>query len=339
MAEGLSLERLLNQCAQQGIRLRGVKKQTIRAVTGKVAAADLPALENLAGSRGWRLTIRKAHGAVRLRRLVKGRAPLAAGALAFLMLCWGLLSCVWFIDVRGAGPYTAEIKRILREHDVRVGRLTFLLPLDTIEEDMRQQLTGLAWVGVNKRGVRLTVSCVQAELGKAAGQPQGDLVASRDGVVRSMTVRAGTPAVKAGDAVRRGQVLVRGQERAWNGAVTRVPADASVEARVWYTADAAVSLVLIESEPTGETYTRRTIRTPFYDYALEGPPDFKAFDRTVDMLPIAGPFPVWLELERYEAIARREVMRDENEAAKEAAMAAARLAQEKVPYETRQTHE
>ena len=49
-----------------------------------MAAADFPALQALAESRGWRLTVLSAHGAVRLRHLVQGRALLAAGALAFL---------------------------------------------------------------------------------------------------------------------------------------------------------------------------------------------------------------------------------------------------------------
>ncbi|MCL1964830.1 MAG: sporulation protein YqfD [Firmicutes bacterium] len=334
-AEGLSLERFLNQCSQQGIRLRRVRKQNARVVTGSVAAADLLALKTLAESRGWRLTVLGAHGMVRVRDLIRQRVVLAAGALVFLALCWGILSCVWFIDVRGAGPYTGEIQRILKEHDVRVGRLGFLLNLDNLKEDMQRQLTGLAWVGVSKNGVRLTVSCVQAERGHVTERAAGDLVAARDGVIYAMTVRAGTPAVKVGDAVRKGQVLVRGQERAWNGAVNAINADAGVEARVWYTADAMVSSVLVESKPTGDTYTRRTLCTPFCEYALEDPPEYETFDVVVDRLAIGGSFPVWLTLERYEAVVRHEISRDENEVREEAAVAAYRLAQEKIPYGVR----
>ena len=334
--EGLSLERLLNHCTEQGIRLRRLQKPGARRITGRVAAVDLLALKALAESRGWRLTILGTHGAVRIGEVLRRRALLAAGALAFLVVCWGLLSCIWFIDVRGAGAYTGEIERILKEHEVHVGRFSFLLDTDSLEADMQRQLTGLAWVGINKTGVRLTVACVQAQLGQQVGKGESyDLVAVRDGVVASMTVRAGTPLVKTGDAVRRGQVLVRGEERAWNGAVTPIPAEASVQARVWYKAEASVPSILVESQPTGETFVRRTLCMPLYAYALEDAPDYETYDLTVDVLPIAGPLPVWLQIERYEEIARVEVARDENAIQEEAALVAYRLAQGKVPHGVR----
>ena len=39
-----------------------------------------------------------------------------------------------------------------------------------------------------------------------------DVVAAEDGVIKRLTAFAGTPAVKEGDFVRAGQVLIEGQE-------------------------------------------------------------------------------------------------------------------------------
>ncbi len=329
-AEGLSLERLLNQCVQQGIQLRGVKKASARAITGRVEASDLAKLQEMAESRGWRLTVVRPRGMVRLSRLAKQRALLTAGVLAFMAICWAAISCVWFIDVRGAGPYTGEVERILREHDAGVGRFSFMIDTDGIRSDMERQLTGLAWVGVHTSGVRLTVTCVQAQLAKSASSVPGDLVATRDGVIATITVTAGTPKVKAGDVVKRGQLLVRGEERAWNGAVTPIRAEASVTARVWYTAEAAVSGALLKSTPTGETFVRRTLCCPYYELALDGVPAYSDYDLAETVFPIAGPFPVWLRQERYEAVTREPEERGEEAVREEAGLAATRLAGEKV---------
>ncbi len=333
--EGLSLERLLNQCTERGVRLSRVKKVSARAVTGRVAAKDLDKLRDLAEARGWRLTYGEPHGAVRLGSMLQRRALLVAGVLAFFVLCGGILSCIWFIDVRGAGPYTGEVERILAEHDVRVGRFGFLIDTDALKTDMERQLTGLSWVGVRANGVRLTVTCVQAQLASERLTNPGDIVAARDGIISEITVTAGTALVKPGDAVRRGQVLVRGEERAWDGAVTPIRAKASVVARVWYMAEAKVSGARMRTVPTGETFTRHTICSPFYELVLDEAPDFADYDLVTDVLPIAGALPVWLRLDRYEAVTREEIARDLEEVQAEAALAASRLVQEKIGLHSR----
>ncbi len=330
-AEGLSLERFLNLCAQNNICLRGVKKRSARTISGRVKAGDLSDLQALAEARGWRLTVINPKGMVRLSKLVKHRALLVAGGLAFLALCWAAVSCVWFIDVRGAGPYTGEVQRILQAHDINVGRFGFLIDTDAVQKDMEKQLTGLAWVGAHISGVRMTITCVQAQLAQSASSVPGDLVADRDGVIATLEVTAGTPLVKTGDVVRRGQVLIRGEERAWNGAVQPIRARASVTARVWYTGMATVSGTLLESTSTGEKFYRHTLSLPFFEYSLEEFPAFSEYDRAETVFSIGGPFPVWLRQEYFEEVVRTPVERDMETVKEEAGLAASRIANEKVP--------
>lgn len=329
-AEGLSLEKLLNQCGEKGIKLQGVRKTSARAITGQVLVSDAEKLQELAQSRGWRLTVGKAHGLIVLGKFARARIVLAVGILVFIGLVWAALSCIWFIDIQGAGPYSGEVERILLEHDVRVGRFSFRIDEDALRQDMESQLTGIAWVGVSTNGVRLTIRCVQADRVETIPTGQADVVAQKDGVISSITVTAGTPQVKVGDVVRRGQVLVRGEERSWNGAVNPVRAKASVEARVWYTAEAVVSGYYLEAVPNGEKYERRVLCMPFYEYAFEDLPDFKDFDMELEILPIGGSMPIWLRVERYQAVTRVPVPREATEVCEEAGIAAMRLAQEKL---------
>lgn len=334
-AEGLSLERLLNQCAKQSIRLHGVRKVSLRQIKGSVSAADLRKLTELAESRGWKLTVGRARGIIRIGQLAKKRALLTSGILIFFMLCWAALSCVWYIDVRGAGPYTGEVERILKEHNVKIGRLHFLIDMDVLQKDMESQLTGLAWVGAYTSGVRLTIHCVQAQLAKDKASVPGDIVAARDGVITSISVAAGTPKVKVGDVVSRGQVLVRGEERAWNGAVNPIRAEATITARIWYTASAKVSGTYIETKPTGRYFVQRVLCMPFYEWAMDTAPDYTEYDKAQTIQPIGGAFPVWMRMERYEEVERFETLREEAQVKEEAALAATRLVQEKVEHGVR----
>ena len=329
-AEGLSLERLLNQCAQHGIRLNGVKKTSHRRIVGSVSVLHLPKLQELAESHGWKLTVGPARGLIRLGVLAKRRALLTSGVLIFFTVCWAALSCVWTIDIYGAGPYTGEVERILKEHSVSAGKFSFLIDVDAVQKDLESQLTGLAWVGADVSGVRLSVHCVQAQLARGSSSVPGDIVALRDGVISSISVFAGTPKVKAGDVVKRGQVLVRGEERAWNGMTRPVRAEASVSARIWYTASAKVSGVYYETQPTGRAFTRHILCTPFYEWPVSDMPQFFDYDMEKEIMPIGGSLPIWLRVERYIEVTRTGSPLDPEQTQAEAELAAMRLAQEKV---------
>ena len=329
-AEGLSLERLLNQCALHGVRLHGVKKTSHRKIVGSVSVLHLPKFQELAENHGWKLTIGPAHGLIRLGLLARRRALLTSGILIFLTVCWVALSCVWTIDIYGAGPYTGEVERILKEHSVSVGKFSFLLDMDAVQKDLESQLTGLAWVGANVSGVRLSVHCVQAQLAKGTSSVPGDIVALRDGVISSISVFAGTPKVKVGDVVKRGQVLVRGEERAWNGMTRPVRAEALVSARIWYTASAKVGSFYYETQPTGRAFTRHILCTPFYEWPVSDIPQYSDFDMEREIKPIGGSLPIWLRIERYIEVERAANALDEEKMVTEAELAAMRLAQEKV---------
>lgn len=58
--EGLSVERLLNHCAKQGIRLKNVRRRSLRAVAASATPQDFAALRTFAQERGWHIVQEKA---------------------------------------------------------------------------------------------------------------------------------------------------------------------------------------------------------------------------------------------------------------------------------------
>ena len=73
-----------------------------------------------------------------------------------------------------------------------------------------------------------------------------DLVAACDGVIVSVNAQSGEAAVEAGDTVRKGDVLIRGEERAGAEETRGISARGEVVARTWVEAEADVSLVRLE---------------------------------------------------------------------------------------------
>ena len=72
------------------------------------------------------------------------------------------------------------------------------------------------------------------------------IVAAQSGIIVRISAESGTPQVTAGQAVRKGQVLIRGQERTGGGGTQLCRAQGEIIARVFVRGDARVSLNAVE---------------------------------------------------------------------------------------------
>ncbi|MDR2657474.1 MAG: sporulation protein YqfD [Oscillospiraceae bacterium] len=331
--EGLSLERLLNQCVDAGIILSDVQRPKVRVITATVSSGQFKYIKNLAKKNDWKLTVRKVTGLPRLREFAWRRAVLVAGTLVFIAVSWYLCNCIWSIQIHGAGPYLGEVRQVLLDNEITPGRFNMNVDVEELRTLLARRLSGLAWVSVSVDGVRLKVYCVQgvprAE-SDLADAPR-DIYASRDGVVESVRIAAGTAQVKQGDAVHKGQLLIKGEERAWGESVNAVAARGEVLARVWYTAESIIPATETVSIPNGELTERKVYVTPWYEWSPWPPPAFEdseAVDSQARYVLIGAILPIWLRLEEYEPVRLVSQPRDEAELKYESALAALRLAQE-----------
>ncbi|MEG0766663.1 MAG: sporulation protein YqfD, partial [Clostridia bacterium] len=263
--EGLSLEKLLNLCYTQHIRLQHVDRDGLRTVSASVAYADWPVICAISEKRGWKLTVGRMSGWPTWRTWLHRRAMLAAGMGVFVAGCIFAMACVWQVEIRDAGPYIGEVRSVLAEREIHPGRFFGQLDLESLKEALQMRLTGLSWVGVERQGVRLVIRCVEGVMpGEIAqGGLPGDMVASRGGIVCDIRVIAGIARVQPGDIVRTGQVLIEGVERTSKGENKPVQARGSVRARVWLTGRATIPMRETLTLPTGASTMRRVFCTPW----------------------------------------------------------------------------
>ncbi|MDR3051926.1 MAG: sporulation protein YqfD [Oscillospiraceae bacterium] len=333
--EGLGLEKLLTRATVQGIRLRQVARRDIRTLRATVRMADLPALQALAQGAGWRLTVLGHSTLGRAQGLLTRRVMLACGCAVFLVCVAAAMQCVWFVRIQGADESAAEVRVVLRAFGAVPGRLKAGLDLPAIQRALERRLPRVAWVRARLEGVTLVVDCVPARVAVPAqyGGEAGDVVASRDGVVSQITVYAGVARVKPGDAVRRGQVLVAGQERGADEALRPVAAHASVRAKVWYSGKAVIPATESRGQPTGGEVSATCVATPWFRWPVPSPPVFAHWDVSLTRQRVGGLFlPLWLETARYEEVNLIYIPRDIEALRRESAEAAERLARQSVPF-------
>jgi similar to stage IV sporulation protein len=320
-ARGPSPEAFVNLAIQRGIYFWGLGRRDgrLRLRMGLQAFRRIRPVARLTGTR---LHVVGRRGLPFLARRAARRPALMAGAGAAAVAVWVLGSFVWVVDVRVQGHGRVQRWEVLAAAErlgLRPGIRKGDLDLERIATELPVLLPRVAWAAVRLQGIKATVDVVERRLPEPGEEPfgPGDVVASKDGVVTRVLVLMGQPAVRPGQAVRAGQVLISGTfvpptapgAPGRGAAPLRVGAKGSVFALVWYDTYVEVPLHQLVVVPTGRVFVRRRLvafgrrldlggwrPVPFPDYTLERSSAGFAFRST--------PLPFELETLRYSEVHR-----------------------------------
>ena len=293
---GLNLERFLNTLKKEGVPLLGARRADRRTLECACYLRDLPRVRQLAAEKGWRVTRERPAQLAAVLGALRRRPGALVGAALALAAALVLSQFVWRVEINGAGPYRADIAAYLTEAGYVPGAQRDALDATALERSLTLRYPEVAWFHAYVSNVTLVVDVTRGvPMPDLPSARPGDVVALRDGIVDSVRVYAGTAAVQAGDAVRAGQVLIRGEERGADGAVVPVAARGAVIARCWLAHTVEMSMLEIHSEETGREAAVQQIETPWFSFpaALETP-DFLASNAYITQTPVGGCFfPVW----------------------------------------------
>ena len=129
-----------------------------------------------------------------------------------------VLSRITVWDIRISGNETVPDTLILTELSecgFSVGTVWNRVSLSDIEYDMLDMCEEISWININRVGTVANVQVIERSVGADGNSEEigyANIVADRDCVIEEITVSAGTPVVKVGDTVRKGQLLIMGVE-------------------------------------------------------------------------------------------------------------------------------
>ena len=160
------------------------------------------------------MTVLGEYGAPRHYRKVLGRIPLVAVIALAALLSVELSSRVWFFRVEGNETVpSARILRAVQSCGVSYGtRGTDIRP-QTIKNEVLEQIEELAWLTVTHNGADAVITVRERDQAPETADRKEycDLVAKRSGVISSVTVLEGAAAVRVGQNVSEGEVLISGE--------------------------------------------------------------------------------------------------------------------------------
>lgn len=251
---GMDTGRVLNTCAEQSLRFWKVKSLGEYTVRFCARPSDAWKICNAAERGGCEVRVFSKKGAPAVWGAVRRRYALIFGALACLTaLFWSSIH-VWKIDVRGNETVpTYRILNALEDNGVGIGSLWPFFSNDLIQAGVLLEVPELSVAAIQVHGSRVEV-VVRERIEKpklVIDDEVVEIIASKSGLVTSMSVLRGDAAVKKGDTVLKGETLVLCTASGRIAQPRPVHAMAEVWARTWYEITAETPLVEREKKYTG----------------------------------------------------------------------------------------
>lgn len=207
---GINTLRFINLLKQNNIRLFNIKRMsdTTECV---MFANDFKKIKSFAKITGVRVRISKKNGPGFFIFNNRNRYFLVAGLIIFIIIILWSTKKIVKIEIHGNEYYAStEIYEFLTENNIDYGSVVKNISCKDIEKLMLNRFDLLTFVSVHINGNTLIITVKENKTVKQEKEDETpcNLVATEDGVVVSIITRAGVPLVKAGDEVKRDDVLV-----------------------------------------------------------------------------------------------------------------------------------
>jgi len=227
--------RFVNLCRNNGIELRHLVRRE-NAIQMEIDAKNFKKLRPLVRKTHVKIHILNRHGPAFFFYRHKRRWWFLLGMTVFAGMIYILSLFVWQIDIDGNRKYTdALILQALAQMDVKTGCRKSEIDLPEIEEELRIMYNEITWVSASIAGTKLQIELREGDLkisGSSGGgqtgnvkrvenrennpKTQNGLVADEDAIITNLVVRRGTVAVRYGDEVKKGDVLIEGKVYIYN---------------------------------------------------------------------------------------------------------------------------
>ena len=271
--DGMGFAPIVTFCIRKGeenlpdfltaVRREGLPLRRFTGRCGEIPARLYPRLARLAKERGVLLRHTGKRGGYYLFARYRRRLGILAGVTMFFS---GLLfsqSFLWAIDVEPTAMVSEQqVLDVLKSHGVRIGTFLPAADLTRVAFYARTELPGLAFFALNRVGSRLEVEMADAVQPPVPQEGSGlcNIVASKPGIVRTVEDYAGEQAVRVGESVAEGQLLISGVVEDSYGGVTLKHAAGRAIASTQRQFSAAVPMAKTVPVPTGRTLTRRSLQ-------------------------------------------------------------------------------
>lgn len=210
---GYSPERFLNLCKNKKIDVWGLEARQ-NAYDMYIRITGFRKLKPILKKTQTKVTIEGRYGMPFFFHKYRKRKLFFAGVILCMIIIYSFTFFVWDIHLQGNLAITNNVLiEYLESQNISHGMLKANVDCEQISKDIRKNFDDIIWVSTSVQGTRLIIHVKENtdtfELSEEQAEPS-DIVADKDGIIKSIVTRNGVPQVVAGDEVKTGEVLVSG---------------------------------------------------------------------------------------------------------------------------------
>lgn len=202
----------INRCYDEKINIKNISSEN-GTVKARCSIKAYKRLHKIALLSGGKVKIIKKRGLPFVLHPLKGRWGVFCGMLFFVLYVSFMGGFIWNVTVIGNNTLeTSKIVDYLAQNGFKTGVRWSETDKENLEFAVMANFEDVAWISINRLGC-----LAQVEIRETTPKPKiennniiTNVTAEKDGVIVKVTALGGWPAVKAGDAVTKGDLLISG---------------------------------------------------------------------------------------------------------------------------------
>lgn len=210
--QGQEIERFINLCINNKLIIYDIEKYKDKIIFS-IDIEDYRKIKKIARKTRIVPRIKGRYGLPFLIYKASRRKSFFIGIFLGILLFYICSLYVWDIRIEGDNYYTHyEIKKYLETQNIKYGMPLKNIVCKNIEDSIRRKYKDIGWVSAQIKGTRLIIQIkenIKFNKNINTEEPR-HIIASTDGIVKSILVKQGEPQVSIGQEVKKGQVLVYG---------------------------------------------------------------------------------------------------------------------------------
>ena len=254
-------ERFINMCTAEGIPLWKIRRKD----GGLYACTTVDGYRKIKKSArvsGMRVRIKRKSGLPFIVNKYESHTGLFVGIAAVILILTILSNYIWVIRINGNETVDDEvIEEVFSGAGLSIGVKKNKFDASDINSDAVLGIQELSWASINIDGCVAEIEVREAVRRPSVEKTYGtsNIVASKDGQVEIIEPYRGSAAIKSGQTVMKGGLLVSGVSRVKSGASVFNDADGYVVARTKISVD-----VPIEVNITAMRSKTKTVRSIYF---------------------------------------------------------------------------
>lgn len=303
--EGYYIEKFINICTNKNISLWNLKRENSIILHASIQVADFKSLKRICKETKCKVKIEKKKGFPFVVKKYKKRKVFIGLLIAIILIIVALSNFVWNIEVEGLESVSKQdILNLAEAEGLAVGKFKGSIDTKEVINKIRLERDDIAWVGVEINGTNAVIKVVEADKKPEIVNEEEycNIVADKDAIIRKVSAQNGTPLVKEGDVVKKGDIIIEGVFRGKYTGDRYVHAQGEVQAAVWYTSTQRVELQEVQKQETGEQETKYSVKLNNFQINFhKSVPKFEKYDtiETEKKLKLFSNFYLPIELMEY----------------------------------------